>query len=111
MSKIWNLIKSIILKKRSPQKGANYICSDCGAQEIIPFNVLEEFDLLYPEQLLYGPHTFKCEKCHTGNMQPEHYQAIVKGAGLYEGLDYTIESSKPKKRKSKKTKKRKKRKK
>jgi hypothetical protein len=41
-------------------------------------------------------------------MQPEHYKAIVKGFGLYEGMDYTIEISTPKKRKSKKRKKRKK---
>lgn len=105
---------SKIRKKRSIKHGVNYICANCGTQEIISSDVLEEFDLLYPEQLLYGPHTFKCEKCHTGNMQPEHYQAQVKGFGLYEGLDYTVEtpntpkSTSPKKRKSKKSKKRRK---
>jgi len=93
------------MRKPLSQKGVNYICGNCGAQEIIPSDVLEHCDFLYPEELLHGPHTFKCEKCHAGNMQPEHHQAIVKGYGLYEGLDYTIETPKPKKRKSKKNKK------
>lgn len=93
------------MKNHPAQKGANYICGNCGAQEIIPADVLEEFDQMFPEQILYGPHTFECQKCDRGLMQPKHHQTIVKGYGLYEDIDYTIKTSKPKKRKNKKYKK------
>lgn len=78
------------------QKGSNYICSKCGAEEIIPYEVLEEFDMMYPEELLHGPHQLRCEKCGDGIMQPEKYEARVMGFGLYEGLDYTIKKEKEK---------------
>lgn len=51
-----------------------------------------------PERLLHGPAVFTCEKCHIGHMYPEQYTAIVKGYGLYEGLDYTINVDKTKKK-------------
>ena len=76
--------------KSQSKKGVNYICSDCGAGEVIPYEVLEDFDMMYPEELLKGPHQFRCEKCKKGVMQPEKYEARVMGFGLYEGLDYTI---------------------
>jgi len=46
--------------------------------------------MMYSEELLKGPHQFRCEKCKKGVMQPEKYEAKVMGFGLYEGLDYTI---------------------
>jgi hypothetical protein len=51
---------------------------------------LEDFDMMYPEELLRGPHQFRCEKCKEGIMQPEKYEARIMGFGLYEGLDYMI---------------------
>ena len=85
--------------KSAPQreKGPNYICSNCGAEEIIPHEVLEDFDMMYPEEMLKGPHQFRCEKCEEGIMQPEEYEARVMGFGLYEGLDYTIKKGKKEK--------------
>lgn len=79
------------------QKGCKYICPKCGTEEIIPYEVLEEFDMMFPEELLHGPHQLRCEKCNEGVMQPEKYEARVMGAGLYEGLDYTIKRGKEKK--------------
>ena len=78
------------------EKGLNYICPNCGAEEIIPCEVLENFDMMCPEELLHGPHQFRCEKCEEGIMQPEEYEARVMGFGLYEGLDYTIKKGKRK---------------
>ena len=85
-------------RPKSQKKGVNYICPDCGAEEIIPYEVLEDFDMMYPEELLKGPHQFRCEKCKKGVMQPEKYEARVMGAGLYEGLDYTIKKDTKRKR-------------
>ncbi len=86
-------------RKSAPQreKGLNYICPNCGAEEIISYEVLEDFDMMYPEEMLKGPHQFRCEKCEEGIMQPEEYEARVKGFGLYEGLDYTIKKGKKEK--------------
>lgn len=53
--------------------------------------------MMYPEEMLKGPHQFRCEKCKEGIMQPEEYAARVMGFGLYEGLDYTIKKDKNKK--------------
>jgi len=39
-------------RTKSQKKGVNYICPDCGAEEIIPYEVLEDFDMMYPEELL-----------------------------------------------------------
>lgn len=92
MFNIFNLFKGIFSKNK---KGALYICQNCRATEIIPYRVLEEFDHINPEQLLYGPHTFRCEKCNAGIMHPEHYEAMVMGLGLYDGLNYTIKTTTP----------------
>ena len=53
--------------------------------------------MMYPEEMLKGPHQFRCEKCEEGIMQPEAYEARVMGFGLYEGLDYTIKKGKKEK--------------
>jgi len=70
------------------------ICQECKTEEIIPYDVLEEFDAMYPEQLLYGPHRFRCSKCKKGIMEPKEYEARVIGYGLYEGIDYKIKRKK-----------------
>ncbi len=86
-------------RESAPQreKGLNYICANCGVEEMIPYEVLEDFDMMYPEEMLKGPHQFRCEKCEEGIMQPEEYAARIKGFGLYEGLDYTIKKEKKEK--------------
>ena len=76
-------------KKKKKAIGLKYICPNCNTEEVIPYEALEYFDDTNPQQLLHGPHMFRCEKCD-GIMQPEKYEARVMGFGLYEGLDYTI---------------------
>jgi len=50
--------------------------------------MLEYFDDVNPEQLLFGSHQFKCEKCGTGIMSSEEEpEIIVRGYGLYEGFN------------------------
>lgn len=91
-----NPLRRIKRRKKSKNNGGvKYICSNCNATEIIPHDVIGFFDVFDPERLLSGPATFTCEKCDSGYMQPDHYEATVKGYGLYEGLDYTIETGKP----------------
>jgi hypothetical protein len=66
--------------------GISYVCSNCGAEEKIPAQVLEELDELYPEQLFLGGHQFECEKCEIGIMKEKDSSKIVKGYGLFEGI-------------------------
>lgn len=79
--------KKPLITKLKKQNIVRYVCSNCGAKEDIPEDVLEYFDEVNPTQLLCGPHEFTCEKCDIGIMSPENKQEIiVKGFGLYEGL-------------------------
>lgn len=65
-----------------------YVCSKCGEEELIPIDVIEYFDEINPEQLLYGEHQFRCEKCATGIMVPKDKpKTIIKGYGLFEGYE------------------------
>jgi predicted nucleic acid-binding Zn ribbon protein len=76
-----------LLRKERKQNTVSYVCANCGAKEQIPEDVLEYFDDINPEQLLFSAHEFTCEKCGTGVMKPEKEQEIiVRGYGLYEGL-------------------------
>jgi hypothetical protein len=77
--------KRINVKKRD--NGVSYVCCNCGVEEKIPAEVLEEFDELYPEQLLLGGHQFKCEKCEIGIMKEKKLTSIIKGYGLFEGIE------------------------
>jgi hypothetical protein len=76
--------KKINVKKRD--NGVSYVCCNCGIEEKIPVRVLEEFDELYPEQLLFGGHQFQCEKCETGIMIEKESRSIVRGYGLFEDI-------------------------
>ena len=50
--------------------------------------MLEYFDDINPEQLLFSAHEFTCEKCETGVMKPEKEpEILVRGYGLYEGFE------------------------
>ena len=75
------------MRKQRVQNTVSYVCADCGTKEEIPVDVLEYFDEINPEQLFFGSHEFKCEKCGSGIMKPEKEpEIIVKGYGLYEGF-------------------------
>jgi predicted RNA-binding Zn-ribbon protein involved in translation (DUF1610 family) len=77
--------KKISVKKKST--GNNYVCLNCGKEEKIPEEVIEEFDELYPEQLLLGGHQFKCEECGIGIMKEKESRSVVRGFGLFEGIE------------------------
>ena len=75
------------MRKERLLNTVSYVCINCGAKEQIPEDVLEYFDEINPEQLLFSAHEFTCEKCESGVMKPEYEpEVIVKGYGLYEGL-------------------------
>ena len=66
----------------------SYVCSNCGSKEEIPEDVLEYFDEINPQQLLFGAHEFTCEQCGTGIMKPEEEpELIIRGYGLFEGFE------------------------
>lgn len=76
------------MRKVIKQNTVSYVCANCGAKEEIPEDVLEYFDEVNPEELLFGSHQFTCEKCGTGIMKPEEEpEIIVRGYGLYEGFE------------------------
>jgi hypothetical protein len=76
------------LKQSKQPVSISYVCSNCGLKEDIPVDVLEYFDEVNPEQLLYGSHQFTCEKCKTEIMNPEREPEImIKGFGLFEGIE------------------------
>ena len=76
------------IQKKWAQKTLTYVCADYGAKEGIPVDVLEYFDEINPEQLLYGSHQFRCEKCSNGIMEPmDELEIIIRGYGLHEGIE------------------------
>jgi len=76
------------MRKSRPQNTISYVCTDCGVKEEIPEEVLEYFDDVNPEQLIFGAHEFSCEKCGIGIMKPEvEPEIIVRGYGLHEGFE------------------------
>ncbi len=76
------------MRKERKQNTISYVCANCGVKEEISEDVLEYFDEVNPEQLLFGSHQFTCEKCGVGIMKPEKESGIiVRGFGLYEGFE------------------------
>lgn len=74
--------------KTSRQCTISYVCSSCGSKEEIPEDVLEYFDEINPQQLLFGTHEFTCESCGTDTMKPEEEpEVIIRGYGLFEGFE------------------------
>lgn len=49
------------MKKQYTQNTISYVCANFGAREDIPEDVLEYFDEINPQQLLFGSHEFTCE--------------------------------------------------
>lgn len=73
--------------KQQRQNTIKYVCANCGASEEIPEDVLDYFDEINPQQLLFSSHQFTCEKCHVGIMRPEKEpECVVKGYGIYDGF-------------------------
>lgn len=76
------------MRKTRPLNTARYVCVNCGAEEEIPGEVIIYFDEMYTEQLMYGSHQFKCEKCENGIMRPKDGSArIVRGYGIFDGME------------------------
>jgi len=73
------------MRKQHLQNTVSYVCANCGAKENIPEDVLEYFDEINPQQLLFGAHQFTCEECAIGIMKPEEPEIIVRGYGIHEG--------------------------
>jgi len=47
-----------LLRKELRQNTVSYVCANCGAEEQIPEDMLEYFDDINPEQLLFSTHEF-----------------------------------------------------
>ena len=54
---------------RPPRASSLYECEQCGAQEVIPHDVLTLFDVIDPGDP-GAPATFRCERC-PGIMYPD----------------------------------------
>lgn len=51
----------------------NFICLQCGKEELIPTDVVEHFDFLDGGDPL-DPPKFNCEECY-GEMVPEYFES------------------------------------
>lgn len=71
--------------KRDQEKRAknniNYICTECGIEELIPKSVVMEFDLMDGGDTSEPPR-FTCEKC-SGLMYPQNYEGV-------HGITYSV---------------------
>lgn len=75
------------MRKKQSQNTIRYVCVNCGAKEEIPEDIIEYFDEINPEQLMFGSHQFTCENCFDGIMRPEKEPGIIiRGYGLHSGL-------------------------
>ena len=53
----------------------------------IPDDIIEYFDKINPEQLMFGAQEFTCEECVTGIIRSEKEpEIIIRGYGLYSGF-------------------------
>lgn len=77
--------KKTEIKEKSDVKKRNnrvsYVCCNCGIEEKIPVKVLEEFDELYPEQLLLYGHKFQYGKYYGCDL-------IKKALAMYNDIVY-----------------------
>ena len=78
-----NKLKKKYLKQiaSTGKNSVNYICLQCGINEAIPKEVVDEFDQMDEGDLLDAPR-FTCENCG-GEMYPEHYKST-------HGLEYKL---------------------
>jgi DNA-directed RNA polymerase subunit RPC12/RpoP len=73
------------MRKQQSQNTIKYVCANCGATENVPEDVLEYFDDINPQQLLFGSHQFTCDKCSNGIMKPEKEPEIIV-RGVHKGF-------------------------
>ena len=84
-----NRKKPALQKHLANQNTISYVCAKCGTKERIPLDILEYFDEVNPEGLLFWSHQFACEKCSTGIMKPENEtEIVIRGYGLFDGFEY-----------------------
>lgn len=78
-----NKLKKKYLKQiaSTGKNSVNYICLQCGINEAIPKEVVDEFDQMDEGNLLDAPR-FTCENCG-GEMYPEYYKST-------HGLEYKL---------------------
>lgn len=66
--------KKKVVKTNNP-KDINYICTECGIEEKIPYETVRFMDEMDEGDPNYPP-MFSCENCG-GNMKPEKYISIA----------------------------------
>ncbi len=69
------------LEKRD-KDSIKYVCTECGEEELIPKDVVVQFDILDNGDILEPPR-FICEKC-CGLMYPEKYEGV-------HGINYSVD--------------------
>lgn len=60
------------MNEKKNQHTVRYVCSNCGVIEDIDSDVIDYFDEINPQQLLFGAHEFSCDQCTTGIMRPQN---------------------------------------
>lgn len=65
-------------------KHIEFICLSCNTKELIPKDVVDNFDLADFEGDLCFPPRFSCDNCPDGQMYPTHYESS-------RGINYTFD--------------------
>jgi DNA-directed RNA polymerase subunit M/transcription elongation factor TFIIS len=61
-------------KSKEAEKSIQYVCTECGEEELIPEGVVEYFDIMDDGDIAEPP-TFSCEKCGA-IMKPKKYEGV-----------------------------------
>jgi hypothetical protein len=61
-------------EKKKEKENVNFRCVECGLEEMIPREVVEEFDLIDGGDLSVPPR-FNCTQC-PGQMEPIYYKSV-----------------------------------
>jgi predicted RNA-binding Zn-ribbon protein involved in translation (DUF1610 family) len=61
-------------KNKEIEESIQYVCAECGEEELIPEGVVEYFDIMDDGDIA-EPSTFTCEKCG-GIMNPKKYEGV-----------------------------------
>jgi len=57
-------------------KHIEFVCIHCGTKELIPKQVVDDFDLADLEGDLCFPPRFSCDSCHRADMYPLFYKSL-----------------------------------
>ncbi len=55
------------------KNSVKYVCPKCHTKERIPQEAIDLVNALDPERSLFGPPSFRCERCGYLYMMPEGY--------------------------------------